>query len=147
MSSDIELVISANLHDWNALGEHWYPGMPLDRLHWNHTYWCYHAVIFQWQSRAHLHNWNTLEDHWNYQYIGMPLELHWLVLSSSAVPVEIQRYLHIGTHRETTGTPLGAHWNHTGYLHFFLQWLSSVHRGISSRHIGLPLDCYWIITE
>ena len=32
--------------------------------HWNHTSWCYHPVLFQWQSSINLHNWNTLEDHW-----------------------------------------------------------------------------------
>ena len=32
----------------------------------------------------------TLEDHWSHKYTVMPLEPHWLMLSSSGVPVMIQ---------------------------------------------------------
>ena len=31
----------------------------------------------------------TLEDHWSHKYIGIPLELHWLMLAPSGVPVAI----------------------------------------------------------
>ena len=27
-----------------------YTGIPLDSLHWNHTGWCYHPMVSQWQS-------------------------------------------------------------------------------------------------
>ena len=50
----------------------------------------------------------------------------------------------IGTHWKTTGRTLEAHWKHTGYQQFFLQWHSSVHWGLSSRHTGLPLDYHWL---
>ena len=63
-----------------------YTGIPLDRLHWNHTGWCYHPVVFQWQSSVNLHNWNTLEDHW--KTIGTTLETHWL--STILAPVAFQ---------------------------------------------------------
>ena len=46
----------------------------------------------------------------------------------------------IGTHWKTTGKPLEAHW----LLTFFLQWHSSVHWGLSSRHTGLPLEDHWL---
>ena len=29
-----------------------YTGIPLDRLHWNHTGRCYHPVVFQWQPNV-----------------------------------------------------------------------------------------------
>ena len=52
----------------------------------------------------------------------------------------------IGTHWKTTGRPLEDHWKHTGYQQFFLQWHSSVHCDLSSRHTGLSLDCHWKTT-
>ena len=52
----------------------------------------------------------------------------------------------IETHWNTTGRPLEAHWKRTGYKQFLLQWHSSVHWGLSSRHTGFPLDCHWITT-
>ena len=50
----------------------------------------------------------------------------------------------IGTHWKTTGKPLEDHWKTTGSTLAFLQWHSSVHWGLSSRHTGLPLDCHWL---
>ena len=50
-----------------------YTGIPLDKLHWNHTGWWYRPMVFQWQSSVILHNWNTLEDHWSHKYSVMPL--------------------------------------------------------------------------
>ena len=49
-------------------------GIPLDRLHWNHTGWCYRPVVFQWQSRAH--HVYTMEDHLSHKYTAMPREPH-----------------------------------------------------------------------
>ena len=89
-----------------------YTGIPLGRLHWIHTGWCYHANglprVFQWQSRAHLHNWNTLEDQWSHKYIGMPLEPHWLMLAHSGVSVAIQ----CSGNLHNWNTP-EDHWGHT----------------------------------
>ena len=102
-----------------------YTGISLDRLHWNHTGWCYHPVVSQWQSSVDLHNWNTLEDHWSHKYTGMPLEPHWLMLAPSGEPVAIQ-------------------WKHTGYQQSLHLWHSSVHWGLNPRHTGLPLNYYWI---
>ena len=50
----------------------------------------------------------------------------------------------IGTHWKTTGSTLEDHWKHTGYQQLLLQWHSSVHWGLSSRHTGLPLEDYWL---
>ena len=97
-------------------------------------------MVFQWWSSVNWHNWNTLEDHWSHEYTGMPLEPHWLMLAPSGVPVLIC----IGTHWKTTGKPLEDHWKYTGYQQFFLQWHSSVHWGLSSRHTGLPLEDHWL---
>ena len=52
-----------------------YTEIPLDRLDWNHTCWCYRPVAFQWQSKVNL-NWNTLEDHWSHKYTST-LGCHW----------------------------------------------------------------------
>ena len=80
-----------------------YTGIPLGRphwkatgatsalgSHWNHTGWCWHPVVFQWRSGVNLHNWNTLEDYSSHENTRMPLEPHWLMLASSAIPVAIQ---------------------------------------------------------
>ena len=67
-----------------------YTGIALGRLHWNHTGWCYHPVLFQWQSGGNMHNWNTMEDQWSHKYTGMPLEPHWLMLVPSGVLVTTQ---------------------------------------------------------
>ena len=39
-----------------------------------------------------------------------------------------------------------GHWKDTVYHKLSLQWHSSVHWGLSSRHSGLPLNCHWITT-
>ena len=116
-------------------------GVPLGRLHWNHTGWCYRPSVFQWQSNVNLHNWNTLEYRWGHTYTGMPKEPHWPMSAPSGNSVLIRI---IETHWITTGRPLEAHWKHTDYQQFFLQSYSSVHWGLSSRHTELPLDCHWI---
>ena len=51
-----------------------YTGIPLDRLHWNHTGWCYRPMVFLWHSSVNLHKWNTLGDHWSHKCTEMPLE-------------------------------------------------------------------------
>ena len=124
-----------------------YTGVPLNRLRWNHTGWCYHRGVFQWQARAHhLHNWNTLEDHWSHRYTGMPLEPHWLMLASSGVQWQSSANLHNWDtqedHRKTTGATLETHWLPTTLL----PWHSSVHWGLNSRPTELPLDYHWIFT-
>ena len=101
-----------------------YTGIPLDRLNWNHNGWCYHPVVFQWQSSVDLHNWNTLEDHWSHKYTGMPLEPHWLMLAPS---VNLHNRNTLNHHWKTTRRPLEAHWKHTGYQQLFVQCHSSVH--------------------
>ena len=106
-------------------------GIPLGRLHWNHTGWCYHPVVFQWQYSVNLHNWSILEDHWRHKYIGMPLEpTGWCyhpVVSQWQSSVNFHNWNALEDHWEATGRPLEAHWKHIGYQQFFLQWHSSVH--------------------
>ena len=116
-----------------------YTGIPLNRLHWNHTAWCYHLVVFQWQSRAHLHNWNTPEYHWSHTYTGMPLGLHWLVLAHQWCHINNPVIICIiGTHWTTTGRPLGAHWKHR---------LPSVIFPMASQcKLGSKLQAHWIAT-
>ena len=53
----------------------------------------------------------------------------------------------IGTHGKVNGRPLEAHWKHTGYQPFLLQWHSSVHWGRNSRHTRLPRDYHGITTD
>ena len=96
--------------------------------------------MIQWRSSVNLHNWNT----------GRPLEpqVHWdatgITLADASTqwcPVLICM---IGTDWNTTGKPLEDHWKRIGYHQFFLQWHSSVHWGLNSRHTGLPLEYHWL---
>ena len=117
-----------------------YSGIPLDRLHWIHTGWCYHPVVFQCQSRTHqLRNCNTLDDHWSHQYIGMPLELHWLMLA----PVVFQWPFNINLHDLNT---LEDHWKHIGNTletHRLPTILSSV---TFKCTLGSKFEAHWIAT-
>ena len=92
---------------------------------------------------------NTLEDHCSHNNTGMPLEslaydsTQWCPSGDPVLICIIGTFEH---HWKATGRPLEAHWKHTGYQQLFLQWHSSVHWGLISRHTGLPLDCHWITT-
>ena len=98
---------------------------------------------------------STLGYHWTYR-TGRPLEpqVHWDATGTTPADASTQwcssgdplLICIIGTHWKTTGKPLEDHWKTTGYQQFFLQWHSSVHWGLSSRHTGLPLDCHWKTT-
>ena len=67
------------------------------------------------------------------EHTGRPLEpqVHWDATGTTLADASTQWY--------TSGSPVGAHWIHIGHQQFFLQWHSSVHWGLSSRHTGLPL--------
>ena len=73
------------------IGTHWKTTGARRTLgcHWNHTGWCQHPVVSQWQSSVNLHNWNTLHHHW--MATGRPLEAHWKLATnnsfSSGIPV------------------------------------------------------------
>ena len=98
---------------------------------------------------------STLGYHWT-DHTGRPLEpqVHWDATGTTLADASTQwcpsgdpvLICIIGTHWNTPGRPLEAHWKHTGYQQFFLHWHSSVHWGLSSRHTGLPLECHWITT-
>ena len=98
---------------------------------------------------------STLGYHWT-DHTGRPLEpqVHWDATGTTLADASTQwcssgdpvLICIIGTHWKTTGEPLEDHWKHTGYQQFFLQWHSSVHWGLCSRHTGLPLDCHWKTT-
>ena len=77
--------------------------------HWNHTGWCYHPVVSQWQSKVNLHNWAHTGYHkfllqwhsgvrWGLtsMYTGLPLDYHWISTGSGQgcstipnVPIDI----------------------------------------------------------
>ena len=68
--------------------------------HWNHTGWCYHPMVIQWQSSGNLHNWNTLGDHWMHaggtlatiffsRYAGLSLDFHLIGTQNYHRPKEI----------------------------------------------------------
>ena len=101
---------------------------------------------------------STLGYHWT-DHTGRPLEpqVHWDATGTTLADASTQwcssgdpvLICIIGTHWETTGKPLEDNWKHTGntgYQQFFLQWHSSVHWGLSSRHTGLPLEDHWKTT-
>ena len=100
---------------------------------------------------------STVGYHWT-DHTGRLLEpqVHWDVTGTTLADASIQWCSNgdpvliciIGTHLEdhwkATGRPLEAHWNHTGYQQFFLQWHSSEHWGLSSRYTRLPLEDHWL---
>ena len=92
-----------------------YTGIPLDILHWNHTGWFYHPVVFQWQSSAHLHNWNTLEDHW--KTTRRPLEVHWQPTIPSPVAFQCTLGSKFQSHWIATVLPLHYHIYEAGSNH------------------------------
>ena len=140
-----------------------YNGITLDRphwkttgatstlgCHWNHTGWCYHQwcpiadpvliciIGTYWKNTGAT---STLRCHWN--YTGW---CHHPVMSQRRSSVNLHNWNTLEHRWKDTEKPLESHWKHTGYQQFFLQWHSSVHWGLNSRHTGLPLDCHWITT-
>ena len=90
-----------------------------------------------------------------FQYTGTPLGiLHWNHTGWGYRPVVFQWQSSVNFHNwnildhhwKTTERSLEAHWKHTSYQQFFLQWHSSVYLGLSSRYTELPLDCHRITT-
>ena len=96
---------------------------------------------------------STLGYHWT-DYTGRPLEphVHRDATGTTLADASTQWYPSgdpvliciIGTHWKTTEKPLEDHWKTTGSTLAFLQWHSSVHCGLSSRHTGLPLEDHWL---
>ena len=96
---------------------------------------------------------STLGYHWT-DHTGRPLEpqVHWDATGTTLADASTQwcssgdpvLICIIGTHWKTTGKPLQDHWKTTGSTLAFLQWHSSVHWGLSSRHTGLPLEDHWL---
>ena len=99
---------------------------------------------------------STLGYHWT-DHTGRPLEpqVHWDATGTTLADASTQWYPSgdpvliciIGTHWKTTeshwkptGSTLDTHWLPT----LFLQWHSSVHWCLSSRHTGLPLEDHWL---
>ena len=80
-----------------------YTGIPLGWLHWNHTGWCYHPVVFQWKSSSNLRNCNRLEDHWSHKYTRKPLEPVLICIIGA----------HWKIHWKTTWGTLETHWQPT----------------------------------
>ena len=131
----------------STLGYHWtdHTGRPLGpQVHWDATGTTLADASTQWCSSGDPVLICIIGTHWKTTGATSTLGCHWNHTAStqwcpSGDPVLI---CIIGTHWKTTGKPLDDHWKHTG----FLQWHSSVHWGLSSRHTGLPLDCHWKTT-
>ena len=94
------------------IGTPWKTTRPIGtlRCQWNHTGWCQHLVVSQWQPSVNLQNWNTLEDYW--KTAGRPLGAHWkdtgYQLFSSRWHVSVHWGL-IFRHWIATGLPLNYH--------------------------------------
>ena len=98
---------------------------------------------------------STLGYHWT-DHTGRPLEpqVHWDATETTLADASLQwcpsgdpvLICIIGTHWNTTGRPLKAHWKRTGYQQFFLQWHYDVRWSLDSRNTGLPLEYHWITT-
>ena len=137
----------------SILGYHWtdHTGRPLEpQVHWDATGTILADASTQWCSSGDPVLIYILE------HTGRPLEpqVHWGGTGTTLADASTQwcpsgdpvLICIIGTHWNTTGRPLEAHWKHTGYQQLFLQWHSSVHWGLGSKHSGLPLECHWITT-
>ena len=137
-----------------------YTGIPLDRPHWKTTgatstlgcHWNHMAdASTQWCSSGDPVLICIIGTHWKTTGATSTLGCHWNhtgrcqhpVVSQWRSSVNLHNWNTLEDHWKATGRPLEDHWKHTGYQHFFLQWHSSVHWGLSSRHTGLPLDCHW----
>ena len=94
---------SGNLVLICPIGTHWKTTGVTSTLgnHWNHTGWCLHPVVSQWQPSVNLHSWNTLDNSW--KTTRSTLETHWL--PTIIYPVAFQCAL---------GTKFQAHWIATG---------------------------------
>ena len=118
-----------------------YTGSPLDRL----TGTSLADAITQWYSSGNQELFCIIGTHWKTTGATSTLGCHWnhtgwchqWCFSGNPVVICI-----IGTYWKITG----AHWKHTDYQQFCLQWHSSVHWGLRYRHTGLPLDYHWITT-
>ena len=90
---------------------------------------------------------STLGYHWT-DHTGRPLEpqVHWDATGTTLADASTQwcssgdpvLICIIGTHWKTIGKPLEDHWKTTGSTLAILQWHSSVHWGLSSRHTAPP---------
>ena len=126
-----------------TLEDHWshkYAGMPLEP-HWLVLAPSGVPVAIQFQFAQLEHTKRPLEPQVHWDATGTTLADASTQWCSSGDPVLI---CIIGTHWKTSRKPLEDHWKHTGYQQFFLQWHSSVHCGLSSRHTGLALEDHWL---
>ena len=137
-----------------TLGCHWtdHTGRPLEpQVHWNATGTTLADTSAQWCScgdpvliciiGTHSSSGRPLEPQVHWDATGTTLAYASTQWCPSGDPVLI---CIIGTHWKTTGKPLEDHWNTTESTLAFLQWHSSVHWGLSSRHTGLPLEDHWL---
>ena len=88
------------------IGTHWKTTVATStlRCQWNHTGWCQHPMVPQWQSRVNLHIWNTLEHH--RKTTGRTLETHWL----PTIFLQWHSNEHWGLSSKHSGLPLDCHW-------------------------------------
>ena len=104
--------------------------------HWNHTGWCQHPVLPQWQSSFNLHNWYTLEYHW--KTTGSTLETHWLPTILSPVAFQCTLGSKLQAQWIATGLPLDYHWLRVG-VRFLLKLVLAKNNFL--RHSHQPIRC------
>ena len=127
----------------STLGYHWtdHTGRPPEpQVHWDATGTT--LADAKWCSSGDPVLMCIIGTHW--KTTEATSTLHWEATGTTVADASIQWYPSgdpvliciIGTHWKATGSTLETHWLPT----IFLQWHSSVHWGLSSRHTGLPLE-------
>ena len=106
------------------IGTHWETTEATSTLwcHCNHSDWCWHPAVSQWQSSDNWHNWNTLKSHWN--ATGSTLETHWLPTMLPPVAFQCTLGCKFQTHWIATGLPLNYHWLRVGLHSELYDWQS-----------------------
>ena len=143
-------MLGSDLTQWpdsvSTLGYHWTDrtGRPLEpQVHWDATGTTLADASAQWCSSGDPVLICIIGTHRKTTGATSTLGCHWNHTGWCLHPVVSRWRSSVNLHNWNT---LEDHWKTTGSTLAFLQWHSSVHWGLSSRHTGLPLDCHWKTT-
>ena len=139
----------------STLGYHWtdHTGRPLEpQVHWDATGTTLVDASTQWCSSGDPVLICIIGTHWKTTGATGTLGYHWNhtgwcwhpVVSQWRSSVNLHNRNTLEDHWKATGRPLEEPWKHTVYQQSFLQWHSSIHWGLSSRHTGWPLEDHWL---
>ena len=128
----------------STLGNHWTDrtGRPLEpQVHWDATGTTLADASTLWCSSGDPVLICIIGTHWKTTGATSTLGCHWNYTGWCLHPVVSQWRSSVNLHNWNT---LEDRWKATGSTLAFLQWHSSVHWGLSSRHTGLTLEDHWL---